>query len=507
MSQGSRAGQPSDSNTHLTSLAAAQEHKLVKSLGRIDIVLFIIAAYISLDTIGSIAAGGSQSLFWAIFIVITFMIPNALIMAETGSAFPEEGGPYQWVKFAYGRLPAGVASVLYWITNPLWLGGSLCFIAYEAFSTYLVHIKSGSIFEWIFKLGFIWLAIGLAMISLKSGKRLINIAAYAKIAVLVIMVLTTAIFGIKHGFQPFDFKGLTPTISGFMGVAPIILFSYVGFEAPNAASGEMYDPQKDTAPSIRVGSIVSALAYVLPVLAILLVVPRKDVGGLSGFMSAVETVFSVYGGASKFLLGIAALLFIFGLLGLGSSWMMATDRVQAIAAADGAFMNGWFGEFSQRFGTPLRVNTLSGVMASLFLVAGMQLVNGDSGAIFKVVLSCAVSTLLVSYLIIIPAIMKLNRDFRDTPRPFSTPGGVRGFQIMGWVIFAYIAIGSMGVVFPGTIEGLLGIDYSFKDIWGLTRGQVELFTLGTITVDLLVGLIGYALARRVRADLVKRSEL
>ena len=77
----------------------------------------------------------------------------------------------------------------------------------------------------------------------------------------------------------------------------------------------MFDPQKDTAPSIRIGSIVSALAYVLPVLAILLVVPRKSVGGLSGFMSAVETVFSVYGPASKFLLGVAALLFIFGLLG------------------------------------------------------------------------------------------------------------------------------------------------------------------------------------------------
>ena len=494
-------------NTHLTTLAAKQEKRLVKSLGRLDIILFIIAAYLSLDTIGSIAAGGSQSLFWAVFIVITFMIPNALMMAETGSAFPEEGGPYQWVKFAFGRLPAGISSVLYWITNPLWLGGSLCFIAFDAFSSYLFHIKSGSIGEWIFKLAFIWLAIGLAMISLKFGKKIINAAAYAKIAVLLIMVLTTAIYGIKHGFQPFDFGSLAPSVAGFMAVAPIILFSYVGFEAPNAASGEMYDPQKDTAPSIRVGAIVSALAYILPVLAILLVVPKKDVGGLAGFMSAVETVFSVYGGASKFLLGIAAILFIVGLLGLGSSWMMSTDRVQAIAAADGAFMNGWFGEFSERFGTPVRVNALSGVMASIFLVAGMRLVNGDAGAIFKVVLSCAISTLLVSYLFIIPAIMKLNRTLPEVPRPFRSPGGIRGFQIMGAVVLAYIVLGSMGVIFPGTIEGWLGIDYSFKDIWGLSRGQVEWFTLGTIAFDLIVGVTGYLLASKVRANLASQSEI
>ena len=213
-------------NIRLTTLAALQEKRLIKSLGRADIIFFIIAAYISLDTIGSIALGGTQSLFWAVVIVITFMIPNALIMAETGSAFPEEGGPYQWVKFAYGRLPAGIASVLYWITNPLWLGGSLCFIAYQAFSSYVLKIHNGSAGEWIFKLAFIWVAIGLAVISLKKGKLIINFAAGAKIAVLIIFVLTTAIYGIKNGFQPFDFSGMAPTVGGFMAVAPVILFSY-----------------------------------------------------------------------------------------------------------------------------------------------------------------------------------------------------------------------------------------------------------------------------------------
>ena len=494
-------------NTHLTSLAALQETRLVRTLARFDIILFIIAAYISLDTIGSIAVGGSQSLFWAVVLVITFMAPIALLMAETGSAFPEEGGPYQWVKFAFGRLPAGIASVLYWITNPIWLGGSLCFIAFDAFSAYVIHIPGHSSGEWIFKLAFIWIAIGLAMVSLKFGKKIINFAAMAKIAVLIIMVLTTVVYGIKNGFQPFDFGGLAPSITGFMAVAPIILFSYVGFEAPNAASGEMLNPQKDTAPSIRIGSIVSALAYILPVLAILLVVPKKEVGGLAGFMSAVETVFSVYGAASHFLLGCAAILFVIGLLGLGSSWMMSTDRVQAIAAADGAFLNGWFGEFSERFGTPVRVNALSGVMASIFLFAGMKLVNGDSGAIFAVVLSCAVSTLLVSYLLIIPAVMKLNRSFPDVPRPFTTPGGRRGFQIMGSVVLIYIFLGSLGVLFPGAVEGLLGIDYNFQDIWGLSRSQVEAFTLGTIAFDIAVGLVGYALASRVRKNVVAESEI
>jgi hypothetical protein len=74
---------------------------------------------------------------------------------------------------------------------------------------------------------------------------------------------------------------------------------------------------------------------------------------------------------------------------------------------------------------------------------------------------------------------------------------------MGAIVFLYILIGSFGVIFPGTLEGLLGIDYSFKDIWGLSRINVQIFTLTTIIVDILIGVIGYILAKNVRKSLIK----
>lgn len=492
-----------NNNTLSTQLAKSQEKRFIKSLARTDITLFIVAAIISLDTIATIAKGGAQSLFWAVFVALTFLIPIAMIMAETGSAFPEEGGLYQWVKFAYGRLPASIASVLYWITNPIWLGGSLCFIAFEAFSGYIVEIKGGSIGEWIFKLAFIWVAIYLAIINLKLGKRFISAGAIAKLFVISSLVVTTAIYGVKNGFQPFDFSGLTPTLGGFIAIAPVILFSYVGFEAPNAASAEMFDAKKDTAPAIRRGSFIATLAYVLPVLAIILIVPSDELEGLTGFLGAVKEVYSVYGGAADFLVSLTAALFIFGLLSLGSAWMMATDRIQAMAAADGSFFSGWFGEFSEKYGTPVRVNLLSGLMSSTFLLAAMTIVDGDAASIFTVVLICAISTLLVSYTIIIPSVMKLNRTRRDVTRTYEVPGGVRGFQIIGRVLFIYICIGSIGVVFPGTLEGLLGIEYNFQEIWGMSRADVQLFTAGTMIVVILIAIAGYVGGKKVRQNLSK----
>ena len=488
-------------NRQQTSLAVEQEKKLVKSLRRSDIVLFIVAAVIALDTIGTIASGGLENLFWGVFMVATFMIPFSMIFAETGGAFPQEGGPYQWVKFAYGRLFAGITSVLYWITNPIWLGGTLVLVANEAFNAYVFDLSTNSTLNWVFKLAFVWIAILLAIVSLKTGKIFVNVGAWAKLIVLMLLVGTTVVYGFKNGFQGIDLGGLSPSLGGFLAVAPVLAFAYVGFEAPNAASEEMFDAAKDTAPAIRRGASIAMLAYLLPVLAILLVIPADEVAGVDSFMGAVATVFSIYGSAANGLLTLTALLLVYALLNQGSSWMIATDRIQAMAAADGTFFNGYFGEFNEKLGTPLRVNILSGVMSTVFVVAATLLVEGDAAVLFSVVLFCAISTLLVSYLTIIPALMKLKRIYPDVPRSYQVPGGSRGFHILGSLVMAYIVIGSIVALFPGILETALGMEYDYAEIWGTTQGAVMGFTLGTFAVVVLIGVVGYLGAGKVRKNL------
>lgn len=490
-----------------TVLAQEQERKLIKSLRRADVLLFIVAAVISLDTIGTIASGGAEALFWGVILVVTFMIPSAMIFAETGAAFPQEGGPYQWVKLAFGRPIAGVTSVLYWITNPIWLGGSLVLVAHDAFSTYVVTLEDGSVLDWVFKLAFVWIAILLAVVSLKVGKLFVNIGAWAKLIVLAMLVLTTVLYGIRNGFQGLDLSGLSPSIAGFLGVAPLIMFAYVGFEAPNAASEEMFDPASDTAPAIRRGSILALLSYLLPVLAIVLVVPGDQVTGVSSFMAAVETVFSVYGSAGSTLLTITAALFVYALVNQGSSWMIATDRIQAMAAADGTFFNGYFGEFNERFGTPLRVNIMSGVMSTIFVIMSAVYVEGDSAALYSVVLYCAISTLLVSYLAIVPALMKLKRTRPEVHRPYQVPGGNTGFQILALLMLIYIIIGSIVALLPGGLERLLGIGYDYQEIWGTSGANVIGFTVATFGLVVLLGIAGYLGGGRVRSGEITDADV
>jgi hypothetical protein len=62
----------------------------------------------------------------------------------------------------------------------------------------------------------------------------------------------------------------------------------------------------------------------------------------------------------------------------------------------------------------------------------------------------------------------------------------------------WTALGSFVAVFPGTLEGIFGVDYNFKDTWGVSHATYEALTLGTLAVILAIALIGYALGRSVR---------
>lgn len=460
-----------------------------------DMIFLTIAATIGIDTIAQIAgSGGAQAFTWAAVLVVTFMFPYALVMSELGSTFTEEGGPYVWVRLAYGKFAAAISTLLYWVTNPIWLGGSLAFISVATWNSYVSRVPEGSIGDYAFKLGFIWAAILIAVVSLRFGKWILNVGGIVKVAILLLFVLTVGLYALKHGVHGYAAGDFSPTLGGFLGVTPILLFAFVGFEAQNGAAEEMRNPQRDVPRSIGVSAVVSALAYLVPIYAILAVLPASKVSGASGLLDAMGTVFDVYGSAARPLLMFVALVFIFVVLTQGAAWMVASDRVQAAAGADGAFPR-FFGVFHRRLGTPVRVNLMSGVVASAFTVAATLLVHGTAAALFTVVLTMAITTLLLSYLLIFPAIVTLRRKHPDVRRPYRVPGGRTGLLICTVVIYAWVLLGSWVAVFPGTIEGALGIHYDFVTDWGVSRSEFEVFTLGTLIVLVALAIGGYAWAR------------
>jgi glutamate:GABA antiporter len=486
-----------------TSLALAEKSKLIKSLRRFDMVFFTICAFVGLDTLGSVANNGPQGFLWLVVLAVVFVAPYMLLMSEVGSAFTMEGGPYEWVKLAFGRLHGGIAAILYWVTNPLWVGGSLAFIAHDAWGANVFKIGNASPGDYVFKLTFIWISIGVAIISLRHGKWIPNFGAMLRVAVLGFFTLTVIIYGFKHGVSGFDTSNLSPTRAIFFGLVPLLLFNYVGFELQNGAAEEMENPQRDVPLSVLRSGITGVLMYVIPIFCILLVLPASKVTGIGGFIDAVTLTFhGVYGGAAHFMLILMTLGFVGALVTSGAVWMIGSDRIQAVASYDGAFIP-FFGVFNRRLGTPVRVNVLSGIASSVFSITAIYLLkNQSTSSAFTVVLDIAISTTLISYLWIFPAALKLRYTHPDVPRPYVHPWGMAGIWVSTVLTTGWILLGSWVAVFPDTLERLFHVGYGFKGEWGVSQWTFEALTLGTLAVIVVVALVGYALGAGVRRDAV-----
>ena len=484
---------------HEVASKAAKAVELTRSLGRLDLIFFTVGATFAIDSIAQIAAaGGAESFTWGIIIAATFLVPYAFITAELGSSFPQEGGPYFWVKLAFGRLAAAVSTMLWWITNPVWLGGSLVFLATATWDGFISPLRSGSAGDYAFKMIFIWVGILAAVVSIRLGKHFLNVGTVIKLSLVAFFLLTVVIYGVQHGVHGYGFGSYAPSWSGFLAVTPVLLFAVSGYEAENGAAEEMRDPQRDVPISVATSGTIATLAYLIPILAMVVVLPASQITGAGGFMDSVSTVFSVYGGAHTAMVRIVALLFIFTLLHQGAAWMIGSDRVQAIAGVDGSFPR-FFGKFHPRLETPVRVNLLSGVVATVFCVLATQIVSGSAAAIFGVVLTIAITTLLLSYLIILPSVAMLRRTQPDVVRPFRVPGGTVGLTICVGLTFLWVLFGSFVAVFPGVLERLSGVNYDFAGTWDVSRATFETFTIGTLAVVMAIAVGGYAW-RRLRGD-------
>jgi len=484
---------------HTTKLALLEKTKLIKSMRRFDLLLFLVCAIVGLDTLGQVSSYGAQTFTWVLVLAVFFLFPYALVMAELGTAFPQEGGPYEWMKLAWGRFAAGIGAVLYWVTNPLWVGGSLAFIATAAWSSNYSKIGSGTVGDYLFKTIFIWISIGVAIVALRYGKWIPNFGAIVRFAVLGFFSITILIYAIKNGVQGYAAGEFSPSKAVFIGLVPLLIFNYVGFELQNGAAEEMRNPQRDVPVTVLGSGILGVLLYGIPIFGILAVLPVKKITGVGGFLDAVTATFTVYGGAQTALVKIMTAGFIIALITSGAVWMIGSDRVQAVAGYDGAFA-GWFGVFNRRLGTPVRVNVLSGIAATIFMIVAVNLNKGSTAATFVVVLYMSISTTLISYILMFPAVIKLRYSHPDVPRPYHIPGGKLGVWIAGGICTAFVVLASFVAVFPDVIERALGAGYNFKDTWGISRLRFEVFTLGTLAVISAFAIVCYWLGRPVREE-------
>jgi amino acid transporter len=180
-------------------------------------------------------------------------------------------------------------------------------------------------------------------------------------------------------------------------------------------------------------------------------------------------------------------------LSSGVTWVMGSDRALAVSGYDGAAPR-FLGVISSRFGTPVRVNILSGLVSTGVLILAHQLTDGSAAKLFGAVLGLAISTTLISYLGIFPALAVLRRKAPDVPRPYKAPFP----RTISVVLTLLILFASLQLIAPGLGDHWFGADYAPDGWTHAERGQYLLTELVPLIAFVLLGVLFWALGRPTR---------
>jgi amino acid transporter len=417
----------------LTDEYLTEKSKLRRSFGRKEVLFFSVCSVIGLDTIGVIAAAGPEAISWMAVLAIVFLIPTSMVIAELSATFTTQGGPYMWIRLAFGRLAGSIAAVVSWLKSPVWFGGILTFVAVATAETFFMSGAMMSEFSFYrFALAFIWIGIIAANISFKAGKWVPILGGLSRLILIPFFTITVIVFGIANGLRGVAFSDFGLSFDGLLATIGIILFAFLGLENVSAASDEMTHAKRDLPYASFRTSALAMILYGIPILTVLLVLPIGQVDGLTGFVDALKSAFTVYGGsiaedgtvtltgAGSYLGAFAGVLIIIAVFSTGVTWLMSTNRNLAMACFDGAGPR-WIAFTNPRYATPVRINNITGVIASAILILGYRLNDGDIAKYFGAAVGFAIALTLVNYLAIFPAFWVLRNKFPDANRPYQVP--------------------------------------------------------------------------------------
>jgi amino acid transporter len=245
-----------------------------------------------------------------------------------------------------------------------------------------------------------------------------------------------------------------------------------------------------------VGSgVISAVAYAVPIIGVLVVISAKNLTNVGSFVAAYQTVVgNVLGGTGENILNFfVGAAIVFSLLTSGTVWLMGADRMMAIGALAGSGPKR-LGYFSKRFGTPVPVNVLSGILASIFLLANVVVnhvyANGQLASLFGVVLSLAISTTTFSYIFVFPTLVILRHKFPNARRPYKIGGGWLGVYVVATLTWLYAVVSTVFSLWPGLFTNTV-----LGQASGVDRAPFEVTVLVTMGIIIAIGVIFWAIGR------------
>lgn len=352
---------------------------------------------------------------WIIIGLVTMC--GCLALAELGAMLPQAGGPYVYLRAAYGRLPAFL-----WGWTEFWIirTGSIAALA-AGTAINLNVFCDGALTHWTqcaVTISIIFFLSAIHYVSTRWTAHVQNVTSVLKVAFLAGIIVLPFLFGKT------DAANLRPTWpaesdvalwSGLAATMIAVLWAYDGWINIGPVTEEIRNPQRNVPLALIVGILIVTGVYVAANCVYHLVLPMSEV---IGNPSVATTTFELLAGdAAKRIVAIGLVCSMFGAV---NSNMMTGPRIYFAMARDGLLPQ-FIQQVHGKYETPANAVLVQGVWTVLLTVVVFAVRDVPYDA-FNSLTDFVIFGGQTFYAMVVGAVYILRRKLPELPRPYRTWG-------------------------------------------------------------------------------------
>ena len=283
----------------------------------------------------------------------------ARLFASLSRRRPADGGPYAYARVAFGNRLGFLNAWSYWITA--WAGNAAIAVGWVLYVEVFINKGQTKIWSIVLVLVGLWVPALINLSGVRNTGLFQVVTTILKFAGLA-FVAVVGLFYIKSAnFHPFNISGHSG-VSAVGSGAALALFSYLGLETASVAAAKVRDPDRNVPRATILGTLATAVVYVLALVAVFGIVPAATLGkSTAPFSTAVNVMFGGTAGGK-----VMAVVVIISGIGALNGWTLITAEMPRAAAQDGVFPH-QFARLNGRGSPPWGV-VASTVLASVAIV-------------------------------------------------------------------------------------------------------------------------------------------
>jgi APA family basic amino acid/polyamine antiporter len=431
------------------------KNELIRSLSATDLTLITVGSVLgtgafltTADVARALPHAGLVLLAWGCGGIVA--IAGALTYAELGTMMPRAGGPYHFLKEAYGPLYGFLKG---WVDFLVIMSGGLAAIAVgfgEYLGSFLPFFSTGNVLASAVILGFDWKLTGGAvagvlailfftvtsMLGVRESAIVQNILTVLKIGAMLGLALL-GFFATPVVVQDLVSATVPSSLISAFGVAMIgVLWTFDGWYGVTYLGGEMKDPSRDLPKAMIGGVAIVTVLYVLLNVVYLRAIPVGDMPNHPRIAEAAAVaLFGV--GASK-LVSAAVMVSAFGCIG---ATVLYSTRTYLPMAQDGVFFKS-LAVIHPKWRTPVACILAQGAWTALLTVSGT----------YEALYTYVIVVLFLFHAATGMAVFVLRVKKPDWPRPYR----VTGYPVVP-AVFILTSLGFvLNALFERPTEALFG---------------------------------------------------